>query len=125
MEEGGTRDRILGVVDDGEVRREVTLLDATYIHRRKYRPNAFLLGGHFEDDEATGFESVVVGAGRDHGSFGAKDRRATFDLELNAILTFGMVAQRQGLRGRGKFRPKPVCLELGAPGCACNLWRRH
>ncbi|WP_213001250.1 hypothetical protein [Winogradskya consettensis] len=58
--DGGVRGRILGVINDGEVLQPVTLIDCIWSARRKYRPNSFLIGGHFATDEETEFESVIV-----------------------------------------------------------------
>ncbi|MFC3992300.1 HEPN domain-containing protein [Actinoplanes siamensis] len=58
--EGGQRSRIFGVIDHGGVSEPVTLIDSVQNNRRKYRPNFLLVGGHFETDEETAFESVIV-----------------------------------------------------------------
>ncbi|MFC4067383.1 ApeA N-terminal domain 1-containing protein [Actinoplanes subglobosus] len=58
--EGGMRRRILGQIDYGNHRQQVTLIDSINGSRRLYRPNSLLIGGHFETDEETVFESVIV-----------------------------------------------------------------
>ncbi|NJP35810.1 HEPN domain-containing protein [Micromonospora thermarum] len=57
---GGTRSRILGVVEEINCSRPVTLIDCGYVSRRKYFVKAILVDGHFEDHEQTAFESVIV-----------------------------------------------------------------
>ncbi len=57
---GGVRARILGIIDYGNARQPVTLIDCVWANRRKYRPNSFLVGGHFESDDDSAFESVIV-----------------------------------------------------------------
>ncbi|PRX22079.1 ApeA N-terminal domain 1-containing protein [Actinoplanes italicus] len=54
------RRRILGLLDYGNYRQKVTLIDTINGNRRLYRPNIILIGGHFETDEETVFESVIV-----------------------------------------------------------------
>lgn len=58
--EGGVRPRILGVIDHGNVREPVTLIDCRNASRKLYRPDAILIGGHFETADQTVFESVIV-----------------------------------------------------------------
>jgi hypothetical protein len=58
--DGGTRPRILGVVDEANYSRPVTLIDCGWMNRKKYFVNSILIGGHFEDDEQTVFESVII-----------------------------------------------------------------
>ncbi|MFI7543106.1 HEPN domain-containing protein [Actinoplanes sp. NPDC049599] len=57
---GGMRRRILGHIDYGNYRQQVTLVDSVRTNRKLYRPNAILIGGHFDSDEETAFESVIV-----------------------------------------------------------------
>jgi len=60
-EEGGeVRPRILGMIDYGNVRQPVTLMECRRIHRALYRLDSFLIGGHFQGDEEAEFEEVVV-----------------------------------------------------------------
>jgi hypothetical protein len=54
------RPRVLGIIDDGESREPVTLMKCRRIHRRLYRPESFLIGGHFEGDDETKFDEVAV-----------------------------------------------------------------
>lgn len=58
--EGGVGSRILGVIDHGNVREPVTLIDCRNASRKVYRPDAILIGGHFETADQTVFESVIV-----------------------------------------------------------------
>lgn len=58
--EGGMRSRILGWINYSNIRQPVTLIDSVHGNRKLYRPNAILIGGHFDSDEETIFESVIV-----------------------------------------------------------------
>jgi hypothetical protein len=58
--EGGMRRRILGYINYGNYRQQVTLIDSVHTSRSLYKPNVTLIGGHFERDEETSFESVIV-----------------------------------------------------------------
>ncbi|MEV0733312.1 HEPN domain-containing protein [Polymorphospora sp. NPDC050346] len=57
---GGRRSRIIGVIDEVSGSQPVTLVDCGWMHKKKYLVNAILIGGHFEDDDDTIFESVIV-----------------------------------------------------------------
>ncbi|MFR9777308.1 HEPN domain-containing protein [Micromonospora sp. MS34] len=57
---GGNPNRILGLIEEPNHRQPVTLIDCGWLNRTKYYANAILIGGHFEDDDQTAFESVIV-----------------------------------------------------------------
>lgn len=58
--EFGKHGHVLGILNEPNYGRSVTLLDCLGLSRRKYVANAILFGAHFESDEDTVFDSGSV-----------------------------------------------------------------